>query len=53
MQNLLKELISSSGSSPLGMKDIRATGFITITKPFTSVPDRGTILKDVAVKCNF
>lgn len=35
------------------MKDILATGFITITKPFTSVPDRGTILKDVAVKCNF
>lgn len=35
------------------MKDILATAFIIITKPFTSVLHRGTVLKDMAVKCNF
>lgn len=34
------------------MKDILTIGFITITKPFTSASDRGTVLKDIAVQCN-
>lgn len=34
------------------MKDILATGFITITNPLISVSGRGTIRKDMAVKCN-
>lgn len=42
-----------SGQSPFGMKDMLATGFVIITKPLTSVPHRGTVLKDMAVKCNF
>lgn len=35
------------------MKYILVTGFVTITKPFTSVPHGGTVLKDMVVKCNF
>lgn len=35
------------------MKDILATGFVTLTKRLTSVPHRETVLKDMVVKCSF
>ena len=45
--------LKRSNTIPFGMKDILATGFVTLTKPLTSVPHRETVLKDMVVKCSF